>query len=164
MLSWARDLISGIAVLAIAIGGYVYSFDVEEGAVKNPLAGAGAYIRIWMVILSILALILIVKSLLKRTPEKAPAMMYPLIYITLGAVVLYVGLISFAGYTISTILFLTGLMTIYDFYPRRGHFTTKEFLTGSAKYLALGVVVTVVVAQIFTRLLAVILPSCMLLE
>lgn len=164
MLRWARDLISGIAVLIVAIGGYVYSFDVEEGAVKNPLAGAGAYIRLWMAILALLSVILIVKSIWKRTSERAPAMMYPLIYITLAAVVLYVGLISFVGYTVSTILFLAVLMAIYDFYPRRGDFTKKDLLKGSAKYLAISVAMTVLVAQIFTRLLSVILPSGSLFE
>jgi len=164
MLRWTRDLISGIAVLIVGIGGYVYSFEVEEGAVKNPLAGAGAYIRLWMIILAVLAVILIVKAIWKRTSEKAPAMMYPLIYITIAAVVLYVGLISFVGYTASTILFLAVLMTTYDFYPQRGSFTKKDFLKGSAKYLVVSVVMTVIVAQIFTKLLSVILPSCSLFE
>lgn len=99
MLRWARDVISGIVVLIVAIGGFVYSFDIEEGAVANPLAGAGAYIRLWMVILALLAVILIVKSIWKRTSEHAPALMYPLIYITLAAIILYVGLMSFVGYT-----------------------------------------------------------------
>lgn len=159
MLRWARDLISGIVVLIVGVLGYVYSFDVDDGGVQDPLAGAGAYIRLWMVILSVLAVILIVKSIYRRSAERAPAVMYPLIYITLAAVVFYVGFISFIGYSIATILFLAALMTVYDFYPRKGSFTKKDLLKGSAKYLVLSVVMTVVVAQIFTKLLAVILPA-----
>ncbi len=164
MLRWIRDLISGVVILVFSIGGYIYSFDVEEGAVKNPLAGAGAYIRLWMIILALLAVILIVKSVLNRMSEKAPAVMYPLIYVTLGSSVFYVGFISVLGYTVSTILFLAILMTVYDFYPRRGSFTNKDLLAGSAKYLVVAVVMTVVVDQIFTKLLAVILPSCSLFD
>ncbi len=164
MLRWIRDLISGVVILVFSIGGYIYSFDVEEGAVKNPLAGAGAYIRLWMIILALLAVILIVKSVLNRMSEKAPAVMYPLIYVTLGSIVFYVGFISVLGYTVSTILFLAILMTVYDFYPRRGSFTNKDLLAGSAKYLVVAVVMTVVVDQIFTKLLAVILPSCSLFD
>jgi hypothetical protein len=164
MLRWIRDLISGVVILVLSIGGFIYSFDVEEGAVKNPLAGAGAYIRLWMIILALLAVILIVKSVLNRMSEKAPAVMYPLIYVTLGSIVFYVGFISVLGYTVSTILFLAILMTVYDFYPRRGSFTNKDLLAGSAKYLVVAVVMTVVVDQIFTKLLAVILPSCSLFD
>ena len=164
MQRWIRDLISGIVILVVGIGGYVYSFDVEEGAVKNPLAGAGAYIRLRMILLALLAVILIVKSVWNRTSEKAPAVMYPLIYMTLAAVLFYVGLISVLGYTVSTILFLAILMTVYDFFPRRGSFTNKDLLAGGAKYLVISVVMTVVVDQIFTKLLAVILPSCSLFD
>jgi hypothetical protein len=117
-----------------------------------------------MIILALLAVILIVKSVLNRMSEKAPAVMYPLIYVTLGSIVFYVGFISVLGYTVSTILFLAILMTVYDFYPRRGSFTNKDLLAGSAKYLVVAVVMTVVVDQIFTKLLAVILPSCSLFD
>jgi hypothetical protein len=152
MQRWIRDLISGIVILVVGIGGYVYSFDVEEGAVKNPLAGAGAYIRLWMILLALLAVILIVKSVWNRTSEKAPAVMYPLIYMTLAAVLFYVGLISVLGYTVSTILFLAILMTVYDFFPRRAALPTRTSGRG-AKYLVISVVMTVVVDQI--------LPSCL---
>ncbi len=158
MQRWLKDLVSGIIMLAVSISGYIYSYSIPEGAVSNPLAGAGAYVRLWMALLGILSAILIIKTLRKRPSDISEQTFIPIGYFTIIAVVIYAAIMPYAGYMISTIVFIAATMTIYHYYPLRGQFTKKDLGKGICKYAVISVILTIAIAQVFTRLLVVMLP------
>lgn len=159
MQRWKRDFSCGVIFLVLSVFGYLYSFGIREGSVSHPLAGSGVYVRLWMILLGLLSVILIFKSVKVKSSELCPKTMLPMSYFTIFSLIAYLAAMPYLGYTISTIMYLTFMMTAYQYYPVKGTFTRHQLIGGVLKYAAISAVITVFIAQVFIKLLVVILPE-----
>jgi hypothetical protein len=147
-LKLSRDGWTGLVVLAASL----VLFGLTIGLKDNPLVpiGPGFYPRIILGLTAALASALVVFDLL--APRKASAAgeeNYALVLLVFVLVGLYIGLLPFLGFRLSTLLFVPALQVALEWpQDRRGWVT-----------VALTAVVTTVVAYfLFERYLTVLLP------
>ena len=71
MKAWVQDLILGLILLAFSIISFVYAFIMQDTKASYFLARADTYILLWVGILALLSLLLIIRSVRKRSQEAA---------------------------------------------------------------------------------------------
>ena len=89
MKAWVQDLILGLILLAFSIISFVYAFIMQDTKASYFLARADTYILLWVGILALLSLLLIIRSVRKRSQEAAATILSKRVCVTLGIIVLY---------------------------------------------------------------------------
>ena len=144
----SKDGWTGLVVLAASL----VLLGLTIGLRDNPLVpiGPGFYPRIVLGLTAVLAVALVVSDALgNRKASAAADQNYTLVLVVFVIVGLYVGLLPFLGFRLSTLLFVPALQVALEF-PR----DRKGWLTVAIT----GVVTTVAAYVLFERYLSVLLP------
>ena len=144
----SKDGWTGLVVLAASL----VLLGLTIGLRDNPLVpiGPGFYPRIVLGLTAVLAVALVVSDALgNRKTSAAADQNYTLVLVVFVIVGLYVGLLPFLGFRLSTLLFVPALQVALEF-PR----DRKGWLTVAIT----GVVTTVAAYVLFERYLSVLLP------
>jgi len=157
-LIWKRDLIWGIALLVISLVIFFYSFSIPAPPFASGLARTNPYIRMWAIFLAILSICLIVSSIIKKNSEKANIILTFSSIFTIGMLAIYLLVLPILGYIISTIIFLFVTMVFYLILSKDIELNSKKILIESFKYFAISIIITIIVQQIFVKVLVVVLP------
>jgi len=147
-LKLSKDGWTGLVVLAASL----VLLGLTIGLRDNPLVpiGPGFYPRIVLGLTAVLAVALVVSDALGNRKARAAAdQNYTLVLVVFVIVGLYVGLLPFLGFRLSTLLFVPALQVALEF-PR----DRKGWLTVAIT----GVVTTVAAYVLFERYLSVLLP------
>ena len=144
----SKDGWGGLAVLAASL----FLFALTLGLKDNPLVpiGPGYYPRIVLAVTAALALALVVADFLSRKAPTAPQNLNYLLVVEMFAVFgLYVGALPYAGFRISTFLYVAATNALLD-RPRNAR--------GWMRVGLVGLITTVVVYYVFERYLTVLMP------
>lgn len=159
MLQWKRDLIISVSVLLFCVFNYIYTARMNTDVIKYGLAKPGNYVRMWLVIFAVLAVILLVRALKNRTGRFAAPIWHRAAVITVTATVTYLLLMPYLGFYIMTVLFIAGLGLVYTHYMRKKVLKGKTFVQEMIRWLIFSIISTVFLYLIFVRILNVILPK-----
>lgn len=159
MLQWKRDLVISIAVLIFSVINILYSFTMKTNVIEYGLAKPGNYVRLWLTAFSILAVVLLIRSLRHKTGTVAAPIWHRAAIITVIATVAYLLLMPYIGFIIMTVLFLTGLGLVYTYYMKVKTLTGKTLLREIIKWILFSILSTVILYLLFSELLNVVLPG-----
>jgi len=160
MKRWKRDVIYSIVLIVFCAVMWVTANGFEQKLVKIELAKPTAYAHLWIGLLGILAVIQLIRALVKRPDEEMPRIFTPLMMITIGILVFYVVTIRQLGFFLNTFLLLAVLLISYS--AAMGKITWKEKKKAAIQilfYLAVSLIITIAVQYIFTELLGANLPD-----
>ncbi len=145
----SKDGWGGLAVFAASL----FLFRLTLGLKDNPLVpiGPGFYPRIVLGITAAFAFVLVLTDLLATRPASGPRekLNYLLVFEMFAVFGLYVGALPYAGFRISTFLYVAATNAVLD--PPKN---AKSWL----RVLAVALITTVVVYYAFERYLTVLLP------
>ena len=144
----SKDGWGGLAVLAASL----FLFALTVGLKDNPLVpiGPGYYPRIVLAVTAALALALVVTDLRSRKVPTAPQTLNYLLVVEMFAVFgLYVGALPYAGFRISTFLYVAATNALLD-RPRN--------VRGWLRVTLVAFITAVVVFYVFERYLTVLMP------
>lgn len=159
MLQWKRDLVISVAVLLFSIFNFIYASKLDTDVIEFALAKPGNYVRLWLVLFSILAIVLLIRSLRNKTESVAAPIWHRSAVITVVATVVYLLLLPYIGFHIMTVLFLTGLGLLYTYYMRIKVLKGKTLVKETIKWILFSILVTFILNLVFSELLSVILPG-----
>ena len=149
-----RDGISGLLVLAGCVVLYVLTYRIEG----NPLVAIGPafYPRLVFIVTGVLAALLVLSDVLGRLRRSSaaakaagPRPNYVLVVATFAVFVVYVVLMPYVGFRISTFAFVLTMRVLLDW---------PEKTTGWIAAVALAAGTTLVTWFVFEQYLAVLLP------
>lgn len=166
MIKWKRDVIVGVLLELFCAIAFVTSFSVPVGtmgAIKA--AQPGVYLRLWIVILAILAAVMMVNAIRAKDMTKMEPMFHGQVVFTLVLLAAYIYTMDFVGFLASTIAFTTIIIMEYSW--AAGKFLNADGTkkTGAALvktillYIAVSIVVSYATEYIFRNMLNVSLPT-----
>ena len=162
---WKRDVILGVCFEAFFVVAFVFAFKIPVGTMGDMvLAQPGVYLRMWLVVFALLSLTMIINAIRKKDTTVVKPMLHPQVVFTLVLVGLYIFLMDIIGFTVSTLVFMTGL--ILDYSWAAGKFLNPD---GSRKkgialvksvlfYVILSIIIVAITQYVFESLLMVKLP------
>ena len=106
----ARDLVSGLFWLAVALFAVVQGHALKLGTLGRP--GPGFFPFWGGVVLAVLSLLLLAGAIRKRAGSTWPAIGSPKLLVVMGALLAYVVLLEPLGFVIVTFLFLLLLLRL----------------------------------------------------
>lgn len=165
MKRWQKDILYGVVLLIVSALMMRDLSGMNEAVIPYKNAEAGIYSRVWLTLLMILSAAMIIRALVRRNAEKSESTLNVTSIGTIAALAVYLLLMKPLGYVISTVIFLTILMTFYAY--KSNKFKTPEGVTigvtSIAKKIGLNVVVSIAVAVatylLFTKMVGVMLPK-----
>jgi len=160
IVKWKRDLAWGVIFLATSLAILIYSRFVGEMNFAQGLAKTSFYIQVWGVILGLLSLALIFKSLRVRDQQETTPLFTRAAVFTIAALAFYLFALNPLGFVISTVLYLTAMILFYyfTFVVKTKGYPENSIIMG-IKCLGIAVVITLIIQQLFARLLGVMLPT-----
>lgn len=159
MIKWKRDLFSAIAIIAFCIINFIYAMKVPSGVSSVKLAQPDSYLKGWLIILAILAIVLLFQSLKNKAKEVQEKIWGKMAVITVIAITLYLLLMPFLGYGISTSLFLFTTIAIYSLNMGKEKKKGKALLLQVAVWAFIAVVTAILLEYLFRNILSVALPG-----
>ena len=153
MKAWVQDLILGLILLAFSIISFVYAFIMQDTKASYFLARADTYILLWVGILALLSLLLIIRSVRKRSQEAAATILSKRVCVTLGIIVLYLLLMNYLGFMISSALFLFALLAFFTIEARGGTVKGKVLCKEIIIWLIITAITVFVVLYLYGSLL-----------
>ncbi len=163
MLQWKRDLIISIVVLIFSIVNFIYAGQINTPVIKYSLAKPGNYVRLWLLIFAILAVILLIKTLMNKPEGVTETIWHRAGIITVVATVSYLFLLPYLGFIFTTVIYLAGLGLVYTYYMKTKTFKGVTLKKEIVKWLVFSTVFTAALYVMFAVVLDVILPSFFLL-
>lgn len=157
MARWKRDIIYGIVFLVFCIINFIYAGTIEQSAIEATLAKPDVYLRLWIIILGFLSVLLIVNAWRKRDEEVLPAIFQKITIFTMVCFAVYLLVLPYLGFRISTILFLGALFVFYG-WNEGNKKTGKELLRQIVIWLILAVIIALLTELLFRNVLYVRLP------
>lgn len=160
MLKWKADAITGFILLAFSVASLFYTFQMDVGSVTHiQSATPGYYVRIWVVVLGVLSIFLLISAYRRRKSEDR----YPIIWYRNGIITtislgLYLFLMPYLGFIISTTIFLFVLFFNYSEQMKKFD-DPKMKLKAIILNAVISIVVTFVCSGLFGRVLGVIMPE-----
>ena len=159
MVKWKREVLLSLFLIAFSLVNFIYCGTMKTDIIKVAAAKPDVYLRLWLGILLMLSVILLYRALKNRPQETLPRLWGPLQIFTVGLFAVYLLAIPYAGFLVSTLVFMMIVTTVYNFYVLekipRGTLLAKYL----AIYLVFSVVCTVATDFVFRRLLSVNLPG-----
>jgi multidrug transporter EmrE-like cation transporter len=159
MLQWKRDVICSVGFLIFCIINYIYAGFMPKGTIKVPLAQPNSYLKLWLVALAILAIVVLVRALKNKPKDVMVPIWSKLSIFTVVTVGVYLLLMPYLGFFISTFLFLVATITVYSLNMGKEKKTGKAFIIQMTFYTVFSLVTAIIVEQIFRNGLDVILPK-----
>ncbi len=156
MARWKRDVLYGTVFLLFCIVNYIYAGSIKQSAIEITLARPDIYLKLWLIIFGVLSAIMIIKAVINKSQEALAPIFQKLIVITILLFALYLFVLPYVGFTISTAAFLSILLILYGLEgnERAG----KEFVKAIITWTLIAVIVTVLTELLFRNVLYVRLP------
>ena len=117
------------------------------------------YIWLWIIILAILSAILIATAVIKKDQTPCEPVWTREGVVSAGAFFLYLFVMSYIGFILSTMVFLTTMILYYSWKMDKLHYTGSALIKKIILYIVAALVTTFVTYWIFTSLLDVRLPA-----
>jgi hypothetical protein len=163
MENWRREAIFSVILILFSLTFFIYSYQSIDPPFAQGLASSGTYVRIWLSILTLLGLILLIKSMIKKNKTKMEAMFSITVVYSIIVLLLYILIMPIIGYFISTILFLFAISSYYNFYNFKVIKDSKKLIiTKLIKLFFFSLIVTMITQYIFANILRVLLPRSQL--
>ena len=153
MVKWKRDVIYGIALEVVCVLCYFGTRNLPTGTAKIWQARADVYIWLWIIILAILSAILIATAVIKKDQTPCEPVWTREGVVTAGAFFLYLFVMSYIGFILSTMVFLTTMILYYSWKMDKLHYTGSALIKKIILYIVAALVTTFVTYWIFTSLL-----------
>ena len=113
MSRWKRDVIYSIAILIFCAVHWVLASNLQQHVVNVELAKPSVYSHLVLGILGILAIAQLVRALVKKPDEQLEPIWSVLAVITIVTLLIYVAVIDFLGFQLSTFLAMAVVVTSY---------------------------------------------------
>lgn len=159
MAKWKRDVIYGVVLIACCVFGVVESLDMRISGNPIFITRPDVYLWIWLGILAALAVIMIVRAVLKRDMEKCEPIWCRDGVFTVVMLFLYLLSMNTLGFTIATFAFETILILVYSKRMGKLEGTGKTLALRVLLYVAAALIATIATKLLFTRVLSVRLPA-----
>lgn len=159
MKQWKRDLILGVAILAFCVISYVYSYNLTDSRAKYFLAKADTYVMIWLVLLAVLSIVLILRSIKRKSDEVLPPILTKRILLTALIIVAYVFSMDKIGFFVSSFFFVFALLFFFT-REEKGNFPQgKAFAKMILIWVGIAAASVTMVQYLFGNLLGIRLPA-----
>lgn len=159
MLQWKRDIFLGASILIFSVINLFYANTMKKSSIQFGLAQPDNYVKLWLAIYLLLAVLLIIRSLKKRPTNTLPAMWSRASILTVVLSVIYLLVLPYFGFTISTIIFLSFTGVMYTYFVGEKVFSKKTIIFEAIRWGLYATLVTYVMYFLFSRILHVVLPS-----
>ena len=113
MSRWKRDVIYSVAIIVFCIAHWIMAENLQQNVVSVTLAKPSVYSQLILGILGILAVIQLIRAIVKKPDEKLEPVWSVLAVITIATLLVYVAVIDFLGFQLSTFLAMAVLVTSY---------------------------------------------------
>lgn len=158
MVKWKKDFIWGSFFSLVSIAIFLYSNTIEERQFTPPLAESGFYLKVWAVILFVLAVVLMVRSFLARDMSRSERLMSFRVAFTFALIMAYFILFPRLGFCVSTIFFLGGTMMFFHYLGIKNQGKGIWSVRRISQYLIITLLLTGSLYLIFSKVLHVMLP------
>ena len=160
-----RDALWGVFFCVLAVAIFVYSNTFDAPSEIPLLAKSAVYAKIWAGALFILALVLLIRSIRTKDASSVPAVVTLPVFLSAAALAAYVFLLEYLGFIVSTILFMTVMITYYHWLSLQPEEKScVKMPVVAVKYLLFSVLLGGVFYLIFGQVLGVYLPLGSVIE
>lgn len=158
MVKWKREVLLSLFLIAFSAVSFIYCGTMKTDIIKVTAAKPDVYLRLWLGVLMALSLILLYRALKKRPQEKLSRLWGPLQIFTVAVFAVYLLAIPYAGFMVSTLVFMMLVTTIYNLYIMEERPAGGKLAKCLTAYALFSVVTTFATEFVFRRLLSVNLP------
>ncbi len=159
-----KDLVWSVLLCATSIGTYFYSNSFKSLFATQFLAESSVYTKIWAVALFLLSVALGIRSLKNIDKEKSTQLVSIGTIVSILALIIYLLVLNYVGFLISTVVFLTGMITYYQWLSlKKEERAIFKLSVSLIKSFFLSAIVSVILQLIFTHLFGVLLPTCIVI-
>ncbi len=158
MEKWKRDALYSIAILATCAILFIFANQMDDGHIPYVLGSPNGYLKIWLIVLAILALLLLWRSFRNREGEKVAKIWNSLATLTVILAVIYVMVVSTFGFFLTTIVIFSVITILYST-EVTGKKRGKEWVMQNGKLILFVVLLTWGTQKLFTSVLDVRLPT-----
>lgn len=158
MAKWKRDAIYSVVILVLCAVNYVLANGIDDGHIQYALARPNGYLKLWLIILELLAAALLFRSLKNRSQEETAKIWNHLTILTVAGCVLYILVVKKLGFLLTTFL-LVSVLTIAYGTEVKGPKQGKAMLLQNGKFLLFSLVLTLLTQWVFQGFLSVKLPG-----
>jgi hypothetical protein len=126
MRRWVRDVIYSLVLLAFCVVGWVVANSFVQNVIKLPIAKPSSYAQLLFGILGGLALIQLIRALIKRPAEVLTPIWNWMAIITVVSLIAYIACLKYIGFIIATTILMAILVTAYTFGSGKIDTTNKK--------------------------------------
>ena len=160
MRRWVRDVIYSLVLLAFCVVGWVVADSFVQNVIKLQIAKPSTYAQLLFGILGGLALLQLIRALVKRPAEVLTPIWNWMAIITVVSLVAYVAVIKIIGFLLSTSVLMAILVTAYTFGSGKIDTANKKKMAVQVLIcIATGVVIAFATYAIFRFALGAKLPK-----
>lgn len=163
MKKWQRDFALGCSLLIVAIVVLIYSYMLDSPRTTLFLARPDTYMALWLIILSILSILLMIRAWKSKKTEDGnrdcTAIWNPVGVATVCILVLYLLVLKKLGFILSSTVMLSLLFTIYSLKVKEEPKDIKQVLRIVITNTLISVVICVLIYYLFTTVLSTKLPK-----
>ena len=159
MVRWKRDVLVSVFFIVFCIVNFIYAGTMTTSTIKIKAAMPDVYLRMWLVLLGILAVIVLIKALKDKPDEMLVPIWGKLQLFTIAAVAVYLLIMPYLGFFISTFVFLAAMIIVYSLNMGKEKKKGSALVKQMAFYLIFTLIVTFLTEELFRNILGVILPS-----
>jgi multidrug transporter EmrE-like cation transporter len=160
MKQWKRDLALSIGLIVFCLVNYIYAELMDgRGAMTYRLARADSYMQLWLIVLAALSVLLLIRTLKNKPADAAVPMWTKLGVFVLAAVAVYLLTMPYIGFFISTVIFLTALITVYSLSMQQKKKGGISFYLQFAIWFLVSLIGTMIIYYLFSNVLHVIFPK-----
>lgn len=158
MVKWKRELMLSIFLIVFGVVNFIYCGTMQTDIIKVTAAKPDVYLRLWLGILVVLAVMLLVRTLRNRPQEVLPRLWGPLQIFTVILFAVYLLVMPYVGFLVSTLIFMMTITTAYNLYVLEKVPKGKELVKCLLTYAVFTLITTFATDFLFRRILAVNLP------
>lgn len=158
MLKWKRDAILSVVLMIACAAGILYSNTMTSDMIKLRAAQPDVYLKLWLGIMLVLSAMLLVKTLRERSEEVVEKLWGPLQIFTVVSFIVYLLILPFAGFRVSTLIFMMSVTSVYNLYCLEERPAPAVLAKKLAIFLLFAIITTLATEFVFRNLLAVRLP------
>lgn len=159
MAKWKRDVIYGIAIIIVGVVGIIETQDMKITGNPQWITRPDVYLWMWLAIVSLLAVAMIVKAIIKKDETECKPIWCREGVITIIAMGAYLALMDIIGFTVSTFFFEAGMIIFYSYKMGKITGTKKQKIRKIVVYVLIAVIATIATKLLFTEVLSTRLPK-----
>lgn len=161
---WKRDVMYGAVLILFCVISLWYSKKIPDSFGMESAAQPGAYMRLWIYLLIVLAIIMIISALIKKPSDELNPIFSSMAVAGVVATLIFTITMPFLGYFLGSLLFLIVLTLLYSLKARKFHddngnyLPRRELIRKVISFVLLSLIVSLVSYYVFTEALDANLP------